>query len=391
MGDGEILLLVLSLLYLSDCLIWVNNRSMAFVSPWGRSWHVAYADSFFGNDRGSLLFLNPLPPLGRVFLSHLSPVSISPTGVCAFNPQALFRLGMGRQSGRTILFDEIARAGIDGANLLVNDRKFAKCATNQQARTISELINNALVTTPSEREALISEFIAQQFATDEARTLLSKTQNVIKPIQSLCCVLFLFLFVTTPALVMVFGLLQLIIPVAIVLALMAIGISIMFYRGHKFLYGDNSEGRIENLIKMILCPPVSIRATDQLTKNLFSGYSPVVLAGLLFGSTASEFVRAYVLDLQHPLAYDAKDEISGEIISWAATTHLKLCIDYLNRDALFTAQGLLAPPQPEGNSLSYCPRCRSQFVVSSGPCPDCPGVVLLTFSVSSAKKVGGAQ
>lgn len=390
MGDGETLLLVLSLLYLSDCLIWIQNRSVAFVSPWRRRWHVAYADSFFGNERGSLLFLNPLPPFGRVFLTHLSPVSISPAGVCAFNPQSLFRLGVGKQSGRTIQFDEIVRVGIDGPNLLINGQKFTKCATTEQAKRTADLIKSALGSSPADRALLISQFIARQFDVDEARSLLNTTQNVLKPIQSMCCVLFMFLFVGAPALVIMFGLLRLIIPVAVVLALMAIVISIMFYRGHKSLYGDDSEGRVENLIKMIVCPPVSIRATDVLTKNVLSGYSPVVVGNLFFGSTSSAFVRAYVLDLQHPLAYEARDEMSSEIISWAAATHLKLCIDYLNHGEFLTPRALLAPPQRDGDSVSYCPRCSSQFLVSSGPCPDCPGVVLLAFPSSSETTVGGA-
>ncbi|MFY9620179.1 MAG: hypothetical protein WAQ99_10260 [Pyrinomonadaceae bacterium] len=389
MGDGEILLLVLALLYVSDCVIWLRNRSVAFVSPWGGRWHVSHADSFFGNDYGSLLFLNPLPPLGRVFLSHLSPVSISPAGVCAFNPQALFRLGAGRQSGLTIRFDEIAAAGIDGANLLINNRKFTKCATSQQASRISKLINQVIDANVVERELLISRSIAQQFAADEANALLRKTQGVVRPIHFVCQTFFVFLFVATPALLITFGLLRLIIPVAIVLVLFAIAIAIMFFRAHRSLYGDDSQGRIENLIKMVLCPPVSIRATDLLTRNVLSEFSPVVLAGLLLGSRASGFVQAYVRDLQHPLTYETRDKISAEIISWAMASHLKVCIDYLSRGDL-TPTVLFAPPQPEGDSVSYCPRCRFQFVVSSGPCPDCPGVNLLVFPSSTETKVGGA-
>ncbi len=40
---------------------------------------------------------------------------------------------------------------------------------------------------------------------------------------------------------------------------------------------------------------------------------------------------------------------------------------------------LLAPTQREENSISYCPRCQCQFVVSAVECPDCPGVGLVDF------------
>ena len=32
--DGQTLLLILALLYLTECLIWVKKQSIAFVSPW---------------------------------------------------------------------------------------------------------------------------------------------------------------------------------------------------------------------------------------------------------------------------------------------------------------------------------------------------------------------
>jgi len=84
----------------------------------------------------------------------------------------------------------------------------------------------------------------------------------------MCCAFFLFLLVATPILVNTYGLLRLIIPVGIMIVIFATQISIMFYRGHKTLYPHDTQERIENVIKMVLCPPVSIRATDLLTKNL---------------------------------------------------------------------------------------------------------------------------
>ncbi len=390
MGDGETLLLVLSLLYLSDCLLWVRNQSVAFVSPWCRRWRVARANSLIGNERGSLLFLNPLPPLGRVFLSHLSPVSVSPIGVCAFNPQALFRLGRAAQSGQTLTFAEITRASTDGAYLLINSRKFTKCATAKQARTIAKVISATVAADACERDRLIRDYLAKQFALDEATAQLRKGDDIIGPIQFMCCVFFVFLLVATPLLVNTYGLLRLIIPVGVAIVIFAVQISIMFYRGHKKLYPHDTQERIENVIKMVLCPPVSIRATDLLTKNLLSEYSPVVLAALVSGSAAKEFVRAFILDLQHPLAHDVTDVTSAEIISWATVAQLSLCLDHLIRSGFSNPNVLLAPPTQDGNSTSYCPRCRGQFVVDSRRCPDCPGVGLLAFPDPDETGVGGA-
>src|SRR6185295_4193851 len=141
MSDGQMLLLVLALLYLSDCWLWVKKQTVAFVSPWCRHWRIAALNSSFSNGRGGLLFMNPLPPLGSVFLSHLSPISISPNGICAFNLQALPAIGRPAQSGRALAFTEITGAGADGAYVLVNNQRFTKAATTKQATVIAELIN----------------------------------------------------------------------------------------------------------------------------------------------------------------------------------------------------------------------------------------------------------
>jgi len=390
MSDGQTLLLLLGLLYLSDCFLWVKKQSVAFVSPWCRRWRIARLNSSLANGRGGLLFTNPLPPLGSVFLSHLSPISVSPLGICAFNLQALPLVGRPAQTGRSLAFSEINGSSADGAYLLVNNQRFTKCATARQAQAISELLNAAIATVPDAREDLVRTYIAKQFAADEAATILRDANVVIKPIRMMCSILFLFLFVATPILVSIFGLLRLIIPVALVMVVLAIEIAIMFYQAHKRLYPRESQERIEHVIKMILCPPVAIRATDQLTKHLLAHYSPVVVAALLSGATAQQFVRAFILDLQHPLRHEVADETAAKVLVWAAGEQLQRSLEHVKRTGYSKPDQLLAPPEAGEDSISYCPRCGCQFVVSSGACPDCPGVGLVAFPKSSEVEMEGA-
>ena len=120
-------------------------------------------------------------------------------------------------------------------------------------------------------------------------------------------ILFLFLFVFTPSLAFTFGSAPLIIPVAAVMVALAVEIAIMFHRAHKKLYPAESSERLESFVKMILCPPVSIRAADILTRNLLAEYSPIVLASVLPGSSEQQFVRSVILDLKHPLRHEVSD------------------------------------------------------------------------------------
>ena len=379
-GEGPTLFLILVLLYLSECVIWVKRESVAFVSAWGSRWRLAVPPSWLGNASGGLLILNPLPPSGRVFLSHLSPVSISPSGICAFNLQTLpSEARSPYQSGEFLPFSKIKDAGSDGAYLIINKEKFTKCATAHQARALAKLVVSLAKASASKREAMARAWLVKQFASDEAATLLQESEKLIKPVQQMGLILFLFLFVLTPSLAFTYGFTPLIIPVAIVMVALAVEIAILFHRAHKKLYPAESSERLESLVKMILCPPVSIRAADILTRNLLAEYSPIVLANVLPGSGEPQFVRAVILDLKYPLKHEVVDELAEQTIEWTAREQLNVCLDEVNKGRYLKSEELLAPTQREENSVGYCPRCRCQFVVREGECPDCPGVALVEF------------
>jgi hypothetical protein len=380
MSEGQTLLLILILLYLTECLIWVKRESVAFVSRMGGRWRLTVPPSWLGNANGGILFLNPLPPAGRVFLSHLSPISISPSGICAYNLQTLpSEARSPGQTGHFLPFNKITRSTTDGVYLLVNDERFAKCATARQATTLAKLIGEMAKASAAKRERLARNWISKQFAVDDAAARLREGNAIIKPMRALSLILFLFLFVVTPVLVSSFGLLRLITPVAAVMVMLAVLIGILFYRAHKQLFPAESSERFENLVKMILCPPVSIRAPDIITRNLLAEYSPIVVASLLTRSNEQQFVRAFILDLQHPLKHEVSDETAEKTIAWTAAEQLNICLDQVKAGDYLKPEDLLAPAQREGNSISYCPRCRCQFVVSAVECPDCPGVALVDF------------
>ena len=380
MSEAQTLLLILILVYLTDCLIWVRRESVAFVCNWAGRWRLRVPPSWLGNANGGVLLLNPFPPAGRVFLSHLAPISISPSGVCAYNLQTLPREARSpAQSGQFLPFNKIKSATTDGVYLLVNKERFAKCATARQAKTLAHLLDELTKASPAKRERMARAWISKQFALDEAAARWRETNKVIEPIRELSLVLFIFLFMVTPILVMSFVLLPLIVPIAVVMFIMAITIGIMFYRAHKQFFPSEGSERFESLAKMILCPPVSIRAPDLLTRNLLSDYSPIVLAELFAGSREQQFVRAYVLDLQHPLGHEVADETAEQTIRWTAEQQLNVCLEQIKNGRYLKPEELEAPSQREEDSISYCPRCRCQFVVTGGDCPDCPGVGLVSF------------
>jgi hypothetical protein len=381
-SDGQTLLLILALLYLTECLIWVKKQSVVFVSFWGRRWRLAVPISWLGNANGALLILNPLPPPGRVYVTHLLPISISPSGVCAFNSQTLPSGGRPvTQTGEFLSFSAIKQTGTDGAFLVLNGQKFAKCANAKQAKALASIIETVSAAKVSKRETLVRSWIVKQFDARAASRSLSEAEESIGVIRWACSFFFVFMFIGIPVLVFLYGLEQLIIPLAVGILALAVQIALLFFSAHRKLYRPESQERFESLVKMIVCPPVSLRAADLLTRNLLAGYSPIVVANVLAGAGSQQFARDFVRDLQHPLKHEVTDEKAAETISWMNAAQLKACLEHVERDGRVKAKSLLQASEREGDSVSYCPRCGVQFVDGAGDeCPDCPGVGLVAFS-----------
>jgi hypothetical protein len=126
-----------------------------------------------------------------------------------------------------------------------------------------------------------------------------------------------------------------------------------------------------------------------LTKNLLAEFSPLTVASLLPCRGEEQFVRGFVLDLQHPLKHEITGAKAEETISWMAAQQLRSSLALVDRVQRF--KDLLGPAEREGESVSYCPRCEEQFVTGAGDeCPDCPGVGLVVFS-QTAKEVTLSQ
>ena len=80
MTHEETFLLVLILIYTSECFILVRRGALGVRSWWGGNSSISGPSSYFGNESAGLIVLNPLP-FGEVFLCNQIPFSISPDGV----------------------------------------------------------------------------------------------------------------------------------------------------------------------------------------------------------------------------------------------------------------------------------------------------------------------
>jgi hypothetical protein len=373
MSEGYALFLLLCLLYLSECFLFVRKRSIAFVSPWCGRWKAAVPSVFLGGSRGSVICLNPFFPLGRVYVCHLSPISISPEGVCAFNLQSILKAGRPDEPARALTFDEIRDCTAEGKSLYINRARFVECGDVEQSRALANLINGVAAASPGQRENLIERHLAGRFDGDAAADRLQSQRSRLWLIGTLGSLFFVFLFVLAPVLTLYRGLEPLIIPIALTMVAFAGAIAALFFPVHRHLYPQSREDRLTHLAKMVLCPPGAIRAPDLLTAGLMAHYDPALVASLLHSTDTEAFVESYVRDLRFPIKDELTDPLSLQIVRWYRA---RLLDGIKGRLQEFVGQKTFAGPDVAEEGGSYCPRCLGQFQIDRGECADCPGVSL---------------
>ena len=106
MGELESLLLILALIYLSECLVWVRRGALAFASWRGNRFGLRPPGTWMGNQRGGLLLSNPFPPLGTVLIVPDLPLSLAPAAVFAYSSVCLDPAGRPWQTARHLSFHD---------------------------------------------------------------------------------------------------------------------------------------------------------------------------------------------------------------------------------------------------------------------------------------------
>ena len=123
MGELESLLLVLALIYLSECLVWVRRGALAFGSWRGNRFGLRPPGTWMGNQRGGLLLSNPFPPLGTVFIVPNLPLSLAPAALFAYSSVCLDPAGRPWQTARHLSFDDVRNVAVDGIVSWLNPKQ----------------------------------------------------------------------------------------------------------------------------------------------------------------------------------------------------------------------------------------------------------------------------
>jgi hypothetical protein len=130
----------------------------------------------------------------------------------------------------------------------------------------------------------------------------------------------------------------------------------------------------------LLSPAAAMRAAEVLIRDGLVEFHPLaVAAAISTKDRLAALARPALLDLEHPRPDELPEEpAAARIDEWFRKKLLKRLVALLRR-AEVDPDDLRRPPEPLGDSRSYCPRCRNQYVMSEGTCTDCGGLPLASY------------
>lgn len=376
MTDSQVLFLAIILLYISECLFWVDSLGIACIQSY-KNWRVAVPSAFFGTAKGGLALAWPFPFLGRVHLAYVLPVSFSPEGIVNTTlERAGTRTASASIGGSTrALYKDIASVGHEGKQLLINGKIFCACGSSHQAAAVVRMVRD--ITGGKTAPGRIEKHFQALFDSARLETGREDLLRQTKFLAVCCNVQWVMFFVVCPALVLAIGSAALIVS-ALYIFLSNIALVSLYHQVHRKVYTGGREGHSGDIAKMLLSPPLAIRAQDLLSLQFAVDFHPVAVAYHLldrqhFLPFAKQLLLSYnpspdVLD-----GVDHKDDVLSHLKSLEQAVKV-----FLVANGISPAE-LVRPPAPAAGIASYCPRCHAQYVQKHGQCGDCGGVDLITY------------
>jgi hypothetical protein len=382
MSEIEIILLVITAIYFTECACWLRADAVAFLSRGRDRWRLAHPSAWLGNLRAGLIFSNPLPPLGSAIIAQQWPLSISPDAIYSYVAQTLSRDGRADQREQYCRFEDIASIEASEKNLLINKEIFLQTVSPRYARHLAALIKKLAALPQEKRAAAINAALTESLNKKSLAKRLQEFRQRAAFLRAICNLLFIYIFSAVIALIWLPWLSQQWPWLLLLLLMLMMVITARYYRLHRSFYPDGGAELLTKIFALALSPPVNIHAYGALSRHLLATYHPLAIAqALCEAESFREFARWILIDLHYPLAPICPSEQAGPRATeaWFRASLLD-AIEQFIKQAGINREDLLAPPAPDNeNSRCYCPRCLSQYGIEAGECENCGGISLLSF------------
>lgn len=369
MSDELYFYLALIAIYLIESCKNVNVREI-FVLKGFVGGVVFSTSTFLKGDKSLNLFIPPF--LAYPFRCESESAAFSPEGLCNVNPQDFpFKIDPALKRPRFIKWEDVKTLKAEGLSILVNGKKFIDCVSPRQARCYCSLFESLrkpdLV--GKERARIIDKYYESRCDSKKILAAFGKFKSRLN-VAVYCALLHFFcIYILMPAVFYFYptGLLFCLDLLAAFLLTLVLALVICLSHVGSF------RAKLIFYIKSIFMFPFMSLFIRDFYVEKFSEFCPLAtLAALNRDKRAFEFVNRFARSLEYTSFYSAFGESEIACVKYSNKRRVFYLIKLLRElgaDDSFC--GLREISNLNGDTLAYCPKCKSEFVAPTSRCPDC--------------------
>lgn len=381
MSDLTGLLLLLGLIYLSECFSKVPEGALILAIPRSGSASVKRAASGPLAHWG-LQILNVVPTGRQVVVCPPHIPSVSKEGVAGTVPASSGVSSSKASNSTFVAFAAMSTIRASGTDTLIDGTWRFAAHGNLSAARAASLLTRLHSLPEGARDAAIEAEVHRSFRLESARRLRRVLTHRTFYLRVLSDGLLVFLFVAAPLAVALLGWLTTWRFLLLALLCFLIAILSGFWLVHERLLPGLKGHRLVSLAKMALAPTAAIRAGDALWGEALSTHDPLCLVAAFcdrshFASAAGLFLR----DLKFTPHRPETGQTEAAAVARRQIAQLRgVELTKLAKQLGLGEETLFAAPDPITKEIkAYCPRCLEQYTRAEGPCADCPEVGLVPF------------
>ena len=372
MSDGQSLLAVLAILYISDCLWWLPHHAIAWVPVPRGGWRPVRPSASAGNRKGGAVWLPWWPCFTRSMLTTPWPLCVDPEGILAVpeDDEASFR----DPDPARVRFENAAGFHAAGTWLREGDRSVVEFPSATMAHDAASFLETLRNPPETGRSALLDEKLRERTDPVAALERARKIREASRRLRGSGATLFLLMFVGAPLATILFGIRVSILPVILTLFIVVMANTVAWFRLHRAHFPLERYDRILHACIMPIAWPMGPRAADLVCRHALDGFHPVAGLGLVDVRSRASAADPLVRRLLHELPPRPGDPTDPVVVAHRERLR-RAALSHLPGLELPSTIGRSAPEEVDGHR--YCPRCHAWYDDPVTTCPTCRDLPLV--------------
>ncbi len=363
LDDWWLLQIILVYLYVSDCVLWVNTRSVIIErTRRGCRWRWPLYDLSVGGHAPVLL--NPLTPWRQVHVIEALPVTMTTDAVVICPMHNLRRSPevADTQVG-TLGWNDLRGVWSEGDRVFLKRSVPIPLGTVQGAAKMADHLRSLWRADHADRDRMLDALADDRCDTDCILALSNGDHGTERELRFASAALLVSLYGVLPVAI---GVLPVLIPW--VFAIAGLCWMILLARFASTARGDPRRWR--HILNMLFMPTSAIRVITHLSRDRLMDFDPAaVVLALPIERSSTEVTGLILRDLLWPVR-TGHEPIDRQLDSARVRLLKRL------RDRFDDLDTRVEAPYPDSGCVAYCPRCQMQYVIDVRECCNCRGVRL---------------